>query len=103
MDNGGEIRPVQLISGDGNFNDVGMDDFANKVKMNEWGISYSVISIMGPQSSGKSTLLNHLYGTKFWEMDADEGRNQTTQGIWLANGIGMERHGLLNYACSVKE
>ncbi|GAB2225509.1 hypothetical protein Droror1_Dr00006304 [Drosera rotundifolia] len=95
MDNGGEIRPVQLISGDGNFNDVGMDDFANKVKMNEWGISYSVISIMGPQSSGKSTLLNHLCGTKFRVMDADEGGNQTTQGIWLANGIGMERHTLV--------
>ncbi|KAL9259642.1 ROOT HAIR DEFECTIVE 3-like protein [Drosera capensis] len=95
MDNGGEIRPVQLIWGDGRFNDVGMDEFANKVKMNEWGISYSVISIMGPQSSGKSTLLNQLYGTKFREMNADEGRNQTTQGIWLANGIGVERHTLV--------
>jgi|APGre2960657444_1045066.scaffolds.fasta_scaffold25922_1 GTPase SAR1 family protein len=34
---------------------------------------------MGPQSSGKSTLLNHLFGTKFVEMDAQSGRGQTTQ------------------------
>ena len=34
---------------------------------------------MGPQSSGKSTLLNHLFGTKFTEMDAMSYRGQTTQ------------------------
>ncbi|KAJ0018075.1 hypothetical protein Pint_11139 [Pistacia integerrima] len=30
---------------------------------------------MGPQSSGKSTLLNHLFGTNFGEMDAFKGSN----------------------------
>jgi Fe-S cluster assembly ATPase SufC len=30
---------------------------------------------MGPQSSGKSTLLNHLFGTNFREMDAFRGRH----------------------------
>lgn len=30
---------------------------------------YSVIGIIGAQSSGKSTLLNHLYGTNFDTMD----------------------------------
>ena len=29
---------------------------------------YKVVSIMGPQSSGKSTLLNTLFGTGFAEM-----------------------------------
>ena len=29
---------------------------------------YKVVSIMGPQSSGKSTLLNVLFGTRFTEM-----------------------------------
>jgi hypothetical protein len=38
-----------------------------------------VVAIMGPQSSGKSTLLNHLFGTKFTEMDALTRRGQTTQ------------------------
>ena len=38
-----------------------------------------VVAILGPQSSGKSTLLNHLFGSKFTEMDAMSGRGQTTQ------------------------
>ncbi|KAL9259637.1 ROOT HAIR DEFECTIVE 3-like protein [Drosera capensis] len=45
---------------------------------------------MGPQSSGKSTLLNHLFGTNFREMDAFTGRSQTTKGIWLARCVGIE-------------
>ena len=39
---------------------------------------------MGPQSSGKSTLLNACFGTSFREMDALKGRSQTTHGVWLA-------------------
>nr|GFA12948.1 protein root hair defective 3-like [Tanacetum cinerariifolium] len=34
------------------------------------GLSYVVDAIMGPQSSGKSTLLNHFFHTNFREMDA---------------------------------
>ncbi|XP_039159334.1 protein ROOT HAIR DEFECTIVE 3-like [Eucalyptus grandis] len=45
---------------------------------------------MGPVASGKSTLLNHLFGTNFREMDASKGRSQTTEGIWLAKGAGNE-------------
>ncbi|CAI9114324.1 OLC1v1015027C1 [Oldenlandia corymbosa var. corymbosa] len=45
---------------------------------------------MGPQSSGKSTLLNHLFHTNFREMDAFKGRSQTTKGIWLARCVGIE-------------
>ena len=39
---------------------------------------------MGPQSSGKSTLLNHVFGVRFDEMNADLGRSQTTKGVWLS-------------------
>ena len=42
---------------------------------------------MGPQSSGKSTLLNHLFGTKFREMDAMAYRGQTTQARRSAQGL----------------
>ncbi|PWA65614.1 protein ROOT HAIR DEFECTIVE 3 [Artemisia annua] len=35
-----------------------------------------VVAIMGPQSSGKSTLLNNLFHTNFREMDAYRGRSQ---------------------------
>ncbi|KAG2246218.1 hypothetical protein Bca52824_085846 [Brassica carinata] len=64
---------TQLIDGDGVFNVSGVDHFFKEVKLEECGLSYAVVSIMGPQSSGKSTLLNHLFGTNFREMDAFRG------------------------------
>ncbi|KAL8508380.1 hypothetical protein ACS0TY_018840 [Phlomoides rotata] len=82
--------PTQLVSGDGEFNAAGLRDFMNSVKLYECGLSYAVVAIMGPQSSGKSTLLNHLFYTNFREMDAFKGRNQTTKGIWIARAVGIE-------------
>ncbi|CAN8235202.1 unnamed protein product [Cochlearia groenlandica] len=81
---------VQLIDGDGIYNVSGIDHFIKDVKLGECGLSYAVVSIMGPQSSGKSTLLNNLFGTNFMEMDAFKGRSQTTKGIWLARCAGIE-------------
>ncbi|XP_041015401.1 protein ROOT HAIR DEFECTIVE 3-like [Juglans microcarpa x Juglans regia] len=81
---------TQLIDGDGEFNVTGIDKFITEVRLGECGLSYAVVSIMGPQSSGKSTLLNHLFGTNFREMDAFRGRSQTTKGIWLARCAGIE-------------
>eukprot|EP00484_Ammonia_sp_Unknown_P018069 CAMPEP_0197027940 /NCGR_PEP_ID=MMETSP1384-20130603/7789_1 /TAXON_ID=29189 /ORGANISM="Ammonia sp." /LENGTH=822 /DNA_ID=CAMNT_0042456869 /DNA_START=23 /DNA_END=2491 /DNA_ORIENTATION=+ len=46
---------------------------------------YAIISIMGPQSSGKSTILNKLFGTKFEVMDHTKGRRQVTTGIWIGS------------------
>ena len=45
---------------------------------------YQTIGIIGCQSSGKSTLLNHVFNTNFEIMSDDIGRAQTTKGIWLA-------------------
>ncbi|WOK91346.1 protein ROOT HAIR DEFECTIVE 3 [Canna indica] len=81
---------IQLIDGDGGYNVAGMEHFMKTMKMAECGLSYAVVSIMGPQSSGKSTLLNHLFGTNFREMDAFRGRSQTTKGIWLAKCANIE-------------
>ncbi|KAJ4717874.1 Protein ROOT HAIR DEFECTIVE 3-like [Melia azedarach] len=81
---------TQLIDGDGGFNVSGLENFIKGVNLRECGLSYAVVSIMGPQSSGKSTLLNHLFGTNFREMDAFKGRSQTTKGIWLARCAGIE-------------
>ncbi|KAJ3671153.1 hypothetical protein LUZ60_008579 [Juncus effusus] len=81
---------IQLIDGDGGFNVSGVESFMKTVKLNECGLSYAVVSIMGPQSSGKSTLLNHLFKTNFREMDAYRGRSQTTKGIWMARGVNIE-------------
>ncbi|KAG4124562.1 hypothetical protein ERO13_D10G047501v2 [Gossypium hirsutum] len=81
---------TQLIDGDGEFNVVGLDNFMRTTKFSNCGLSYAVVAIMGPQSSGKSTLLNHLFQTNFREMDAYRGRSQTTKGIWIAHCVGIE-------------
>lgn len=52
--------------------------------MNDVGSSYRIISVLGSQSSGKSTLLNCLFGTEFGVM-RENSRSQTTKGIWLSN------------------
>nr|CAB3462560.1 unnamed protein product [Digitaria exilis] len=81
---------VQLIDGEGEFAVEGAERFMAAVGVAGCGLSYAVVSIMGPQSSGKSTLLNQLFGTNFREMDAFRGRSQTTKGIWIARCVGVE-------------
>jgi hypothetical protein len=61
--------------------------------MTSWGLGdagfkYDVVSVFGSQSTGKSTLLNRLFGTRFDEMNETQ-RKQTTKGIWLSRGRGM--------------
>ncbi|XP_047266124.1 protein ROOT HAIR DEFECTIVE 3 isoform X1 [Capsicum annuum] len=90
QDNKDECCSTHLIDGDGVFNVAGIENFMREVKLAECGLSYAVVSIMGPQSSGKSTLLNHLFHTNFREMDAYKGRSQTTKGIWMARCPGIE-------------
>ncbi|CAN4089088.1 unnamed protein product [Withania somnifera] len=90
MDNKDECCSTHLVDGDGVFNVAGIENFMREVKLAECGLSYAVVSIMGPQSSGKSTLLNHLFHTNFREMDAYKGRSQTTKGIWMARCTGIE-------------
>ncbi|XP_044496574.1 protein ROOT HAIR DEFECTIVE 3-like isoform X1 [Mangifera indica] len=90
MVNSDKSCSTPLIDGDGTFNVAGIENFIKDVKLSDCGLSYAVVAIMGPQSSGKSTLLNHLFGTNFREMDAFKGRSQTTKGIWLARCAGIE-------------
>nr|XP_009388548.2 PREDICTED: LOW QUALITY PROTEIN: protein ROOT HAIR DEFECTIVE 3 homolog 2-like [Musa acuminata subsp. malaccensis] len=87
---GEDCAATQLIDVNRAFNVDGLDRFLKAVKLANYGLSYAVVSIIGPQSSGKSTLLNHLFGTNFREMDAFKGRSQTTKGIWIAKGVGIE-------------
>lgn len=47
------------------------------------GFNYHLVSVFGSQSTGKSTLLNALFGTSFNVMSETE-RRQTTKGIWMA-------------------
>ncbi|KAG6476457.1 hypothetical protein ZIOFF_065699 [Zingiber officinale] len=48
-----ECCSIQLIDGDGVFNVTSLEHFMKSVKLAEHGFSYAVVSIMGPQSSGK--------------------------------------------------
>ncbi|KAI8904239.1 RHD3/Sey1 [Powellomyces hirtus] len=55
---------------------------------NKWdivsrGFDYNVVAVFGSQSTGKSTLLNRLFGTNFDVMD-EVSRQQTTKGIWVS-------------------
>ena len=44
---------------------------------------YNSVAIIGVQNSGKSTLLNHLFGTNFSVLKAIAG-TRTTRGIWVS-------------------
>lgn len=43
---------TQLIDGHGEFNVVGLENFMQTTKLSQCGLSYAVVAIMGPQSSG---------------------------------------------------
>lgn len=51
---------LQVVSGTGEFNDALVREFVIKNKLDQAGVDYQIIAITGPQSSGKSTLLNHV-------------------------------------------
>ncbi|GFR42392.1 hypothetical protein Agub_g3264, partial [Astrephomene gubernaculifera] len=75
---------VQVINGEGQFEQDSVQQFVAANELAHCKTNYQVVAIMGPQSSGKSTLLNHVFGTSFTMMDALAGRGQTTKGIWLS-------------------
>jgi ABC-type lipoprotein export system ATPase subunit len=60
---------VQILSGDGTFKREAAEAFAASAVVGEQRTNYQVVAIMGPQSSGKSTLMNHLVSRR-WK---DEG------------------------------
>lgn len=78
------VPSCQVVDGESEFNAEGIEEFFSSVNLEHVGRDYQVVAIMGPQSSGKSTLMNTVFGTSFQEMNALTGRQQTTKGIWLA-------------------
>lgn len=62
----------------------------------EWGLvdkEYHLVAILGAQSSGKSTLLNAVFGTRFPVMQEAVARGQTTHGIWVSKSGGSDDDG----------
>lgn len=77
---------MQVVDYQETFN-AELGPFLKRNGIADLGFDYHVAAIMGPQSSGKSTLLNLLFGTSFRTMDADSGRYQVTQGVWLGRAV----------------
>ncbi|KAK2752444.1 Dynamin-like GTPase that mediates homotypic ER fusion [Arachnomyces sp. PD_36] len=73
---------VQVIDEEKEFN-PNLSKYLSKEHVTPAGFNYHLISVFGSQSTGKSTLLNHLFGTQFSVM-AERERRQTTKGIWMS-------------------
>jgi hypothetical protein len=66
-----------------------LSTYLNIEKVIPAGFNYHLISVFGSQSTGKSTLLNYLFGTQFGVMSEQE-RRQTTKGIWMSKNKRAE-------------
>ncbi|KAF2755097.1 root hair defective 3 GTP-binding protein [Pseudovirgaria hyperparasitica] len=83
---------VQVIDEDKEFN-PNLSTYFQLEKVTPAGFNYHIISVFGSQSTGKSTLLNYLFGTDFGVMSEQE-RRQTTKGIWMSkNKRGVDADG----------
>lgn len=69
---------LQLIDEHQKFN-TRLSQYLQKWGLEEAGFNYNLCAVVGSQSTGKSTLLNKLFGTAFDVMNENE-RRQTTKG-----------------------
>lgn len=74
---------AQIIDEDAHIVD-GLSHYLDSIGITHSGLDYHIVSIIGAQSSGKSTLLNRLFNTSFQTMNESTGRQQTTKGIHAA-------------------
>lgn len=79
---------LQLINEHKEFSNSLHDHVFDVWKLGNQGFNYNVVAVFGSQSTGKSTLLNSLFGTDFSVMENQE-RRQTTKGIWMSQGKNM--------------
>lgn len=55
-----EQQVLQVVTGDGEFNEADVRKFVSAAHIDTAGVDYQTVAITGPQSSGKSTLMNAL-------------------------------------------
>ncbi|CAM0878743.1 unnamed protein product [Alopecurus aequalis] len=85
----GDSEPLHMVDEHGNFCEGNVDRIVKcSAELSAPDAPYAVISIVGAQSSGKSYLLNRLFGTRFPVMDSKCRRCQTTRGIMMSRCIG---------------
>ncbi|KDR75138.1 hypothetical protein GALMADRAFT_122750 [Galerina marginata CBS 339.88] len=78
---------IQIVNEEKNFTPY-LSAQIEKWGLRDAGFGYNIVSVFGSQSTGKSTLLNRLFGTTFDVMD-ETRRQQTTKGIWMCRGKDM--------------
>ncbi|KAF9087631.1 Dynamin-like GTPase that mediates homotypic ER fusion [Mortierella sp. AD031] len=84
-----ELLPrLHLIDEEKRFSDELSTYIRDKWYLGDAGFTYNLAAIFGSQSTGKSTLLNRLFGTNFDVMN-ETARMQTTKGIWISQGKDM--------------
>ncbi|KAJ3381341.1 Dynamin-like GTPase that mediates homotypic ER fusion, partial [Entophlyctis sp. JEL0112] len=75
---------LQIINDDKLFSPIVAEYMKKHWCLADKGFDYNVVAVFGSQSTGKSTLLNRLFGTNFDVMNESTGRQQTTKGIWVS-------------------
>ncbi|KAG0330529.1 Dynamin-like GTPase that mediates homotypic ER fusion [Podila humilis] len=89
-DAGGDHLPqLHLIDEEKKFSDQLSTYIDQKWGLKDTGFNYHIAAVFGSQSTGKSTLLNRLFGTHFDVMN-ETARMQTTKGIWISKGQDMD-------------
>ncbi|KAG0296678.1 Dynamin-like GTPase that mediates homotypic ER fusion [Linnemannia gamsii] len=85
-----ELLPrLHLIDDEKRFSGELSTYVCSKWGLKDAGFNYNLAAIFGSQSTGKSTLLNRLFGTNFDVMN-ETARMQTTKGIWISQGKDMK-------------
>ena len=74
------------------FSSDALNEYLQLEHVAEAGFNYHIISVFGSQSTGKSTLLNNLFGTEFSVM-SETARQQTTKGIWMSKNKRIDSNG----------
>ncbi|KAH9993622.1 RHD3/Sey1 [Russula vinacea] len=78
---------LQIVNDEKQFTSD-LSDQISSWGLRDVGFDYNLVAVFGSQSTGKSTLLNRLFGTNFDVMDESK-RQQTTKGIWMCRGHDM--------------
>ncbi|GAC74522.1 hypothetical protein PANT_12d00012 [Moesziomyces antarcticus T-34] len=79
---------MQLIDENQKFNSARFGPSLDQWGLADAGFGYDLCAVLGSQSTGKSTLLNKLFGTNF-DVMSETARQQTTKGIWMCKGLKM--------------
>ncbi|KAG0004854.1 Dynamin-like GTPase that mediates homotypic ER fusion [Entomortierella chlamydospora] len=80
---------LHLIDEQQKFSETLSTYIARDWGLGDAGFNYNVAAVFGSQSTGKSTLLNRLFGTSF-DVMSETARMQTTKGIWISKGRNMK-------------